>query len=79
MTQWKRSRQADWLRGEFIVQNGAPVDYAREHITAKVIESGLDAVIWIDTDLIIPPDALVRLVKCRTLVCPSRRASIAGP
>ena len=49
--------------GEFIVQNGAPVDYAREHITAKVIESGMDAVIWIDTDLIIPPDALVKLVQ----------------
>ena len=27
-------------RGEFIIQNGAPVDYAREHIVAKVIEMG---------------------------------------
>ena len=32
-------------------------------ISAKVIESGLDAVMRIDTDLIIPPDALVRLVQ----------------
>ena len=49
--------------GEFIIQDGSPVDYAREHIVEKAIEHGHDAVIWVDTDLIIPPDALVRLVR----------------
>ena len=27
-------------RGEFIVQNGAPVDYAREHITPRSSKAG---------------------------------------
>lgn len=49
--------------GRFIVRDGAPVDYARETIVDDVMASGLDAVIWIDTDLIIPRDALVRLVQ----------------
>ena len=50
-------------RGELIIQNGAPVDYAREHITAEAMGKGLDAMIWVDTDLIFGGDAFVRLVK----------------
>ena len=46
-----------------IVQDGAPVDFARETITNEVIDRGIDAVIWVDTDLVIPRDALVRLVQ----------------
>ena len=49
--------------GEFIVRDGAPVDYARETITAQAIASGLDAVVWLDTDLIFPSDSLVKLVS----------------
>ena len=33
MTQMEMPKDRDFVRGgEFIVQNGAPVDYAREHI-----------------------------------------------
>jgi len=47
----------------FIVKDGAPVDFARETIVDEVMANELDAVIWVDTDLIIPRDALVRLVR----------------
>lgn len=47
----------------FIVRDGAPVDHARETIVDDVMAHGLDAVVWIDTDLIVPRDALVRLVR----------------
>lgn len=47
----------------FIVKDGAPVDFARETIVDEMMAAGLDAVIWIDTDLIVPRDALVRLVR----------------
>ena len=43
------------VAAEFIVQE-RPVDYARAY-HGQGHQSGLDAVIWIDTDLIIPPDA----------------------
>lgn len=47
----------------FIVKDGAPVDFARETIVDEVMARDIDAVIWVDTDLIIPRDALVRLVS----------------
>jgi hypothetical protein len=50
-------------RGEFIVRDGSPVDYARETIVEQAQASGMDAVAWIDTDLIFPRDSLVRLVR----------------
>lgn len=50
-------------RGEFIVRDGSPVDYARETIVEQALTSGCDAVVWIDTDLIFPRDSLVRLVS----------------
>lgn len=45
-----------------LVQDGAPVDFARETIVGEALARGIDAVAWIDTDLVIPRDALVRLV-----------------
>jgi hypothetical protein len=50
-------------RGEFIVRDGHPVDYARETIVEEALKSGMDAVIWVDTDLIFPRDSFVRLVQ----------------
>ena len=50
-------------RCDLIVKDGAPVDYAREMITKDALASDVDAVVWIDTDLVIPRDALVRLVR----------------
>ena len=49
--------------GELIIQSGAPVDYAREHITAEAMSKKLDAMIWADTDLVFGSDAFVRLVQ----------------
>lgn len=53
-----------------IVQDGAPVDYARESIVDNAIARDLDAVIWIDTDLVIPRDALIRLVSMSNVGMP---------
>lgn len=50
-------------RCDTIVKDGAPVDFAREEIVKTARENGLDAVVWIDTDLIVPRDALVRMVR----------------
>lgn len=47
----------------FVTRNGDPVDHAREKSIVELFALGLDAMVWIDTDLIIPPDALVRLVR----------------
>ena len=64
--------------GEFIVPNGAPVDYAREHIP-KVIESRLDdAMIWIDADRLSAVMRWSGWVKISSTGMP-RLASIAGP
>lgn len=38
------------------------VDMARNRIVAEAISKGLDALIWVDTDLIFPDDAFARLV-----------------
>lgn len=44
-------------------RNGDPVDFAREKCVEAMMAEGCDAIVWIDTDLIVPPDALVRLVR----------------
>ena len=44
-------------------RNGDPVDFAREKCVDAMMAEGCDAIVWIDTDLIVPPDALVRLVR----------------
>lgn len=49
--------------GAYLVRDGASVDHARETIVDDMMAQGLDAVVWIDTDLVIPRDALVRLVR----------------
>ena len=42
--------------------DGFAVDMARNMIVRGALKSGTDAVIWLDTDMIYPDDALVRLV-----------------
>ena len=46
-----------------IVQDGAGSDFGRERVVDEVRARALDAVLWIDTDLIVPRNSIVRLVK----------------
>lgn len=46
-----------------ITRNGDPVDLAREKCVDEMYANDCDAIVWVDTDLIIPPDAFVRLVS----------------
>ena len=57
-------------RVEWITRDGDPVDYARESITEEAMDRQCDAVAWIDTDLIMPPSSLVRLVSMSNAGCP---------
>lgn len=50
-------------RVDFIEQHGGPVDHSREMVVKQAIERELDAVIWVDTDLIIPRRSFVSLVE----------------
>lgn len=47
---------------EMITTQGMAVDSARNMVVHHAIEKQCEAVIWIDTDLIIPNDGLLRLV-----------------
>ena len=40
---------------------GTLIHEARNLIAQKAVENGFDAVLWLDSDMIVPPDALVRL------------------
>lgn len=57
-------------RVEWITRDGDPVDFAREKCVEEMFSRECDAIIWIDTDLVIPPDALVRLVSMANAGCP---------
>jgi hypothetical protein len=43
--------------------DGMAVDMARNQIVLKAIKNGNDAIIWLDTDMLYPSDAMVRLVE----------------
>lgn len=47
----------------FIERYGMAVDMARNGIVAEALNRGCDALVWIDTDLIVPDAALVSLVE----------------
>ena len=40
---------------------GTLIHDARNLIAQKAVENNYDAVFWLDSDMIVPPDALVRL------------------
>lgn len=47
---------------DIIERQGLAVDMARNSIVADAIKRNYDAVVWIDTDLVFPADALVHFV-----------------
>lgn len=47
----------------FVEKYGMAVDVARNQIVDKALTLDCDAVVWLDTDLIFPDDALIRLVN----------------
>lgn len=68
MTELQRSGLVG--RVEWITRDGDPVDYAREMCVEEMLKRDCDAIVWIDTDLVVPPDALVRLVAMANAGCP---------
>ena len=48
---------------EWLTTMGAPVDMARNLLVAQALEKGLDAIFWLDCDMIVPDDSIVRLVS----------------
>ena len=45
------------------VESNSLVYEARNHLAVRAVEAGCDYILWLDSDMIFPPDALLRLIE----------------
>jgi len=56
-------RNPSWIIQLYMVKGMFPLDNARNHCVQKFLESNCDYLLWIDDDIVPPPDGLSKLLK----------------